>query len=168
VALLRDCAGDLRNWAEQDGHRIEVDLPQDMPPLLLDYRLIERVVINLLSNGIKHTPLGTTITLGARVDDSGPRIWVHDDGPGIPTGQQRGLFDRFSATADHGSRQANTGLGLAFCKLAVEAHNGSISAHSAPGQGTTFTVALPIETLGTELDAGVAAVQTDVEQYEPA
>jgi sensor domain CHASE-containing protein/nitrogen-specific signal transduction histidine kinase len=167
AALLYDCADDLSSWAEQDMHRIEVDLPQNMPPLLLDSRLMERVVINLLSNGIKHTPLGTTITLGARVDDTGPHLWVHDDGPGIPAAQQRGLFERFSATADRSSRQANTGLGLAFCKLAVEAHNGSISAHSAPGHGTTFTIALPIETIGAELDAADIAIQADVEQYEP-
>ncbi len=129
---------------------------------------MERVVINLLSNAIKHTPLGTTITLGARVEDSGVSLWVHDDGPGIPAARQHHLFERFSVTAGHNGRQTNTGLGLAFCKLAVEAHSGSISVYSAPDQGTTFTIALPIETLATELDAAGATVPTDAERYEPA
>jgi len=168
ITLLRDCADDLQSWAKQDMHRIEVDLPHDLPLLLLDSRLMERVVINLLSNAIKHTPLGTTITLGARVEDSGVSLWVHDDGPGIPAARQHHLFERFSVTAGHNGRQTNTGLGLAFCKLAVEAHSGSISVYSAPDQGTTFTIALPIETLATELDAAGATVPTDAERYEPA
>jgi signal transduction histidine kinase len=165
--LLRECADDLRSWAAQDRHRIEVDLPHDLPPLLLDSRLMERVVINLLSNAIKHTPLGTTVTLGARVEDSGASLWVHDDGPGIPVAQQQHLFERFSATAGHNGRQTNTGLGLAFCKLAVEAHSGSISVYSSPDQGTTFTIALPIEMLATDLDAAGTTFPIDAERYEP-
>jgi signal transduction histidine kinase len=165
VPMLHDCADDLESWAEQDMHRIDVDLPEDIPSLLLDSRLMERVVINLLSNAIKHTPPGTIITLGVRVGDAGPTLWVHDNGPGIPAAQQQHLFERFNATAGRNGRQTNTGLGLAFCKLAVEAHSGSISVYSAPGEGTTFTIVLPIELLAMDLDMG--ATHSDSERYEP-
>jgi signal transduction histidine kinase len=166
-AMLHDCADDLQSWAEQDRHRINVALTLSLPPLLLDPRLMERVIINLLSNAIKHTPLGTTITLGAQVDDSGARIWVHDDGPGISAEQQQCLFERFSATPGQNGRQANTGLGLAFCKLAVEAHNGSIKLYSAPGEGTTFTIVLPAEALNISLNPP-DVLHSDAEQYESA
>jgi signal transduction histidine kinase len=166
-AMLNDCADDLQSWAEQDRHRIDVDLPLNLPILLIDPRLMERVVINLLSNAIKHTPLDTTITLGARVDALGLRIWVHDDGPGIPEALQQSLFERFSATAGQNGRQANTGLGLAFCKLAIEAHNGTISLHSAPGEGTTFTITLPAEALNINCDVS-NILYSDATQYEAA
>src|SRR5205085_6286992 len=98
---------------------------------------------NLLSNAIKYTPPKTVITLCAEVGDD-IRLSVRDNGLGIPPEQQRRLFERFSAAGRGGGGQSSTGLGLTFCKLAVEAHGGSIAVNSASGQGTTFTVTLPL------------------------
>jgi signal transduction histidine kinase len=107
------------------------------------------MLVNLISNAIKHTPPRTTITLGAEVDHTTARIFVRDTGPGIPEDVRRRLFERFAATGDTSRVQANNGLGLTFCKLAPEAQGGSISVVSAPGQGTAFTIVLPIESRKT-------------------
>jgi signal transduction histidine kinase len=124
---------------------INVAVSPTLPPLTADVGLLRRMLVNLISNAIKHTPPYTAITLGAEVDHTVARIFVHDTGPGIPADVQRRLFERFAATGDTSQVQSNTGLGLTFCKLATEAQGGSISVASAPGQGTTFTIALPVE-----------------------
>jgi signal transduction histidine kinase len=107
------------------------------------------MLVNLISNAIKHTPPHTTITLGADTNGTVARIFVHDTGPGIPIDIQRRLFERFAATGNSSGAQTNTGLGLTFCKLAAEAQGGSISVASTPGQGTTFTIVLPIQSSDT-------------------
>ncbi|HEX2425022.1 MAG TPA: ATP-binding protein, partial [Actinomycetota bacterium] len=83
------------------------------------------------------------ITLGADIAGTTARIFVHDSGPGIPPDVREQLFQRFGATASTSDRQSNTGLGLTFCKLAVEAHGGTISVESELGRGTRFEVRLP-------------------------
>jgi|GEM_PF-1037546 signal transduction histidine kinase len=166
VTMLNDCANDLQQWATQEMHRIIVDLPVDLPLLMVDSRLMERVVINLLSNAIKHTPLGTTITLGASVDALGARIWVHDNGPGIAPEVRESLFERFSATPNRSRRQYNTGLGLAFCKLAVEAHNGTIQLQSGPSEGTTFTIILPATVITNNLAMNEVSYSGDKETLQ--
>lgn len=143
ATMLHGCVDDLRAWAEQERKQIEVVVPTAMPPLLIDAGLMRRVVINLLSNAIKHTPMETAITLGADVDAGGARLYVRDSGLGIPPERERHLFERFGAGTRTGNGQSSTGLGLNFCKLAVEAHDGSIAVRSAMGQGTTFTITLP-------------------------
>ena len=143
AALLKDCAAELRAWADQEQKQVRVETGWPMPPVLIDAGLVRRVMINLLSNAIKYTPPKTVITLCAEVSDD-IRLSVRDNGLGIPPEQQRRLFERFGATGRGGAGQSSTGLGLTFCKLAVEAHGGSIAVDSAPGQGTTFTVILPL------------------------
>jgi sensor domain CHASE-containing protein/nitrogen-specific signal transduction histidine kinase len=163
AALLQSCAADLRVWAEQDSHDLTTDLPDHMPMLLLDSGLLQRVIINLLSNAIKHTPARTTIVLGARVRASELHLWVHDNGPGIPLARQRSLFERFSVTEQPAGRQANTGLGLTFCKLAIEAQGGSLVLDSAPAGGTSFAITLPLEVAnqGWETDDQLALAHVE-------
>lgn len=86
---------------------------------------------------------GTQITLGAEVTATAVRLWVQDNGPGIPAEQVARLFERFGAGDSESTAQSNTGLGLTFCKLAVEAHAGTIVVESVVGQGTTFTLTFP-------------------------
>ncbi len=105
------------------------------------------MINNLVSNAVKHTPAGTLITLGARHTDANVQIVVHDNGPGIAAERLPQLFDRFSLTSPDGTRQSNTGLGLAFCKLAVEAHGGTITVHSSPTHGTTFVITFLPDTI---------------------
>ncbi len=143
--LLRGCARELQPWADMEQKRIGVDVAGGFPSLLVDIGLLRRMLVNLVSNAIKHTPPHTIITLGADTNGTIARIFVHDTGPGIPSDIQRRLFERFAATENSSGTQTNTGLGLTFCKLAAEAHGGSISVASSPGQGTTFAILLPIQ-----------------------
>ncbi len=116
---------------------------QSKQPLLVDQGLFDRVLQNLLTNAIGHTDEGGAITLAAREEADEVVIRVTDNGEGIDPQHQGRIFEKFSQA--HGGRgpRTSTGLGLAFCKLAVQAHGGRIWFESRLGEGTTFFVALP-------------------------
>jgi len=145
AALLRRSADVFCGWAQRDGKRIRLDLAPDLPTLSADPDLLGRIIANLLSNALKHTPDGTTIVLSAQRHARQPHmiVRVSDDGPGIPPQLIPRLFTRY--TRGTGEKEGgSSGLGLAFCRLAVEAHGGTIRAMSAPQQGTTFSIRLPL------------------------
>jgi two-component system sensor histidine kinase BaeS len=118
---------------------------------------LDQVLANLLANALRHTQAGGAITLRAeRASPEGVRIVVQDTGEGIPPEELPHIFDRFwrgegarpggtGAGARLGGRGTGSGLGLAIAKQLVQAHGGRIRAASEPGQGTTFTVELPLE-----------------------
>jgi two-component system, OmpR family, sensor kinase len=149
--LLEECAGEMRAWLIQDGKTLRIEAPDDLPPLQADLRLLRRVILNLVSNAIKHTSSGTTIVLRAgRVAPQSTAaaeqvaFEIEDNGPGIAPEHLEHIFDKFSKlNGQLQSRQASTGLGLTFCRLAVEAHDGTIGVRSVVGQGTTFRLTLP-------------------------
>jgi signal transduction histidine kinase len=145
AALLRSSAEEFAGWAQRDGRPIQLAAVPDLPPVDVDPDLLRRVVANLISNALKHTPEGTTITLAAQ-DDSLRHtlvLIVSDNGPGIPAEVLPRLFTRYARGA--GVKEGgSSGLGLAFCRLAVEAHGGTITVDSAPDRGTTFTILLPL------------------------
>jgi two-component system sensor histidine kinase KdpD len=106
--------------------------------------MIRRVLTNLLENAVKYTPAGSKISVGAQATDGQVLMWVQDTGPGIPPGEQDRIFDKF--TRLHGrSGPRGFGLGLAFCRLAVEAHGGRIWVESGPESGACFMFTLPVE-----------------------
>jgi len=114
------------------------------PPLFCDIDLSVRIVANLLANALKYSPSGSEIVFGAKPDPCGVRIWVKDLGTGIPSHFHKRIFEKFGvADQTLDSRPPSTGLGLAFCKLAVEAQGGTIGVESAPGKGSTFWFTLP-------------------------
>lgn len=119
------------------------DVPYDLPGLLVDRTLISRVLQNLIDNAIKYAPQGSNIIIRAWLDKSRGAVLVsvHDDGPGIPNELRSELFQKFAAST---SARGGTGLGLAFCRLAIEAHKGEIWVESDESQGTTFIFTLPI------------------------
>jgi signal transduction histidine kinase len=125
---------------------LENDVPMELPPAMADGTLIGRVLENLIGNAIKFTPNGGLIRVGAEVqvreEESAPElvVSVFDDGPPIPPGLQGRLFERFATGRGEAS---GSGLGLAFCKLAVEAHGGRIWAESDHPEGVTFSFTLP-------------------------
>jgi NtrC-family two-component system sensor histidine kinase KinB len=126
---------------------VDVAVEPDLPPLHADQHLIERVLGNLLNNAIKFTPDGGTIRVWARLDPGPPAggilVGVTDSGPGIPAEEQSRLFQKFHRVDNVHGRWTGTGLGLSFCKLAVEAHGGRIWVESQVGHGSTFVMALP-------------------------
>lgn len=121
-----------------------------VPPIPLrgwwDRDRVDQVLQNLLANALKYAPAGGAVTVGVDVEDGGraARVWVQDEGGGIPTEAQPRLFERFYRTADAvASGAPGLGLGLAISKALVEAHGGQIWVDSQPGAGSTFTFTLP-------------------------
>jgi signal transduction histidine kinase len=128
-------------------HRIIADIAASCALLRCDVDLTVRIVANLLANALKYSPDDREIIFGARPDPSGVRLWVRDRGPGIPARDHQRIFEKFGVAAhSSGKRSSSTGLGLAFCKLAVEAQGGSIGIESESGKGSSFWFTLPAAT----------------------
>ncbi len=128
------------NAAEQEV-QLKLELQQPLPTLMLDRQQIERVMDNLLSNALRHTPKGGEVRLLARHHGERMILSVEDNGEGIPYSQQARIFEPF---VQIGRRRGGAGLGLALCKEIAQLHGGRIGVHSRIGHGTIFYVALPI------------------------
>jgi two-component system, sensor histidine kinase and response regulator len=109
-----------------------------------DAALVRRVIENLVSNGIRHTPAGSRLCIAIARGDRRVRVAVHDEGYGVPPDARRKIFEKFGTVE---TRQDQTyhssGLGLAFCKLAIEAHGGTIGVDPRVPAGSTFWFELP-------------------------
>jgi PAS domain S-box-containing protein len=127
----------------QKNLRLENMVPLEMPPPYVDGGLVRRVLQNLVGNAIKFTPDDGNIHVSAAVEAGGSRVQVtvSDSGPGLPPEVRRNLFQKF-VTGHH--RERGSGLGLAYCRLAIEAHGGRIWAASEPGRGAVFHFTLPL------------------------
>jgi signal transduction histidine kinase len=122
-----------------------LDIPHELPDVMMDGRRIGQVLNNLISNGIKYSYPETTIRLSARLDGDSVAIEVQDQGQGISSSDLSRIFREFgrgSARPTGGER--STGLGLAIVSRIVKAHGGSVFVSSQVGQGSTFTVRLPV------------------------
>jgi signal transduction histidine kinase len=106
--------------------------------------VIRRVLENLISNAVKFTKADGTIRIKVQRNAADVTISVSDDGPGIPQDQHKHIFEKFGQTESGSEHRHSTGLGLTFCRLAVEAHEGKIGVQSEPGKGSTFQFSLPI------------------------
>ena len=104
---------------------VELVAEVTQPTLRADHDLLRRVLDNLVDNAIRHAPAGTAVRVSAHPRDGGVELRVRDGGPGVPPDQRARVFDRFAQTGGYASDD-NRGLGLAFCKVAVEAHGGRI------------------------------------------
>jgi two-component system sensor histidine kinase KdpD len=126
------------------GHRIEVHLPAELPPVWVDATLIVQVFTNLFDNIAKYTPPGTRATVSAALEPERDfvRVTLDDEGPGLPAGDPARLFDKFQRGSDEGT-VVGVGLGLAICQAVVRAHGGEIEAQRRPGGGARLTFTLP-------------------------
>jgi signal transduction histidine kinase len=130
--------------ADQKDIDLLLQAADTLPPVRADMDLTPRVVANLLDNAIKFTPTNGQISVAAEQGEEEIVVSVADNGPGISADDRAHIFDKFSQ-ADHSSRaKGSVGLGLSFCKLAVEAQGGRIWVDSEPGQGSRFRFALPL------------------------
>jgi len=143
-AFIQDALEQMGFLAHRKGVRVHAPLPPYPLTLWADPDLLTRVVVNLLDNAIKFTPRHGEVTVMVEEQPDGVVVRVRDSGPGIPAVYHRRIFDKFARlrTSDQ-EAIPGSGLGLAFCKLAVEAHGGRIWVESQPGQGATFSFFLP-------------------------
>ena len=142
----------LRPWQEaaQTKHLgWQVEIPPDLPVVEIDPDRIASAVENLVTNAIKYTPSGGTITIGSAVEETEVFIRVRDNGSGIGIEEQEKIFEPFYR-GNQGKRfKQGMGLGLSIARDIVEAHGGQISLESEPGKGSTFTIRLPLVRTGT-------------------
>jgi signal transduction histidine kinase len=128
----------------EHGRQVSIGtLSKACPPVLADRRVLRRVLTNLVSNALKHNPPDTHVLLGASLAERGSSVIFscHDDGEGISIELLPAIFGNFSTRAN--GIEVSAGLGLAFCKSAVEAHGGRIWCDSSQGNGTRFSFTIP-------------------------
>lgn len=139
----------LRPLAQQKQISFDFAVPEDLPPVWADADLVRRVLINLLDNGLKFTPAGGKVNGRLQCEPAGDqrepgvRCIISDSGPGIPAEFRERVFDRYIRTNPGGAPVRGAGLGLTFCKLAVEAHHGRIWVEDDPDGGSQFVFTLP-------------------------
>ncbi len=126
------------------GRPVNVEVPADLPLVLLDLVLMNQVLINLLENSVKFSPVGSAIDLAVRIDRSALLIEIGDHGQGLPEPELKKIFDKFYMVP-RPEGGGGTGLGLSICKGIVEAHGGTIRAENRDGGGLRIIVRLPLK-----------------------
>ena len=142
---LAALAADARDaLSSMDGER-DIQLVSDGPVMATcDRGLVRRVLENLVSNGIKHTPAGGRLRIEVSERAGRARVTVQDEGPGVPPEARERIFEKFGTVAARNEQAYHSaGLGLAFCKLAMEAHGGAIGVEAATPRGSLFWIELP-------------------------
>ena len=126
---------------------VQTHLPDDLPPVELDYLQMDQVLTNLIENAVRYTPPESPIEVSAQIDGEQMVISVADRGPGIPQADKERIFDKFYrvlATQRNAATIPGSGLGLAVSKGLVEAHGGHIWVEDRPGGGSIFRFTLPV------------------------
>jgi len=139
--LMRSARSRFELQAQQAGIGLDLALADDLPDVNIDRSSIDRVLDNLISNALRHTPRGGRIDLDARRRGSELEISVSDTGDGIPPAEQARVFEPFVQV---GRKAGGSGLGLAISREIVQQHGGRIRVTSLPGSGTTFVFSLPL------------------------
>jgi len=144
AAVVDSCVRLMRERAETAGVKLRVELPPELPALRGDSRRLKQILINLLSNSVKFTPGGGSITISATADPRGFRVCVSDTGIGIAPEDLETALSPFGQIDSRLARKyQGTGLGLPLTKAMTELHGGTLELRSSPGQGTAATVFLP-------------------------
>jgi two-component system phosphate regulon sensor histidine kinase PhoR len=145
VRLARATAERLRLFAERQGLRIELDLPDRVSPVRGDEDRLGQVLVNLLHNAVKFSPDGGEVVVGVREEEEQIRVWVRDPGIGVPRADLARIFERFYKVDRARARgRGGTGLGLSISRHVVESHGGRIWAESHEGSGSTFVFTVPL------------------------
>lgn len=145
AALLAEVMFDWALRFRQEQTTALTEVSDDAPVFHADKTLVKRVLANLVQNAVTHSPVPVTLALSARRDPLGIVLSVADTGPGIPESYQESIFQKFEQVrAPNAPRVRSSGLGLAFCRVAVESHGGRIWVKSKEGEGSTFHVLLPL------------------------
>lgn len=145
LALLRKTLEDVEPALRGRKQTILEKLPAALPPIWVDEDMARRVLINLIENSSKYSPAESTVEVGARGEGEWVHFWVKDQGSGIPPSEQDHIFDKFTRIRGKG-KIGGLGIGLAFCRLAVQGHGGRIWVESDTGKGSTFHFTFPVAT----------------------
>jgi signal transduction histidine kinase len=142
--LVGEVLAEERPLAEKKGVTLESRLPESLPPVLADHDVLLRVLVNLVDNALKFTPRGERVWVAAGPEPKGVRVEVVDAGPGIPVAERARIFEKFTQVQRQAETRRGVGLGLSFCRMAVEAHGGRIWVEDGPGgRGSRFVFTLP-------------------------
>jgi len=141
--LFAEAVDSVRPMTDSRRQKISTHIADGLPSIWVDVDMIRRVLINLLENASKFSPAEGKIDFGAKVEDKWVQVWVKDQGPGIQFVDQDRIFDKFTRLKSEGN-STGYGIGLAFCRLAVEGHGGKVWVESRPGQGAKFYITLPV------------------------
>jgi NtrC-family two-component system sensor histidine kinase KinB len=145
LSLAREAVETIQSIAETKHQKISIKITDDIPDVFVDIEMIRRVLINLLENGIKYTPQDSVIIIGATKKGIFVEMFAQDNGPGIPAADLERIFEKFTRLSQDNIR--GFGLGLAYCRLAVEANGGKIWVESNELEGACFKFILPIANL---------------------
>ncbi len=141
--LIKNARTALQSSSDAKNQQVNLALPDQLPPLLADQDMLERVLINLLQNAIKFSPADSEIEIGAQEENQSIHFWVKDSGPGVDPDYKDRIFDKFTRIHPD-ERIKGLGLGLAFCRLAIEGHGGKIWVENLPDGGARFSFNLPV------------------------
>ena len=158
VALARQTVQLMRTYGDERQITLALAIPDSQVAILgtqpvLDGKAIQQALVNLIDNAMKHSPQGGTVEVGLEAHTgeapgtgvSRVCLWVEDHGEGIPAGEQGKIFERFYRRGSELRRETQgVGIGLSIVKHLVEAHGGSVRVRSAPGQGSRFTIDIPL------------------------
>ena len=142
--LVAETIEEQRNQVASRGQTLRLSKSSKLPEVIGSRTQLRQVMDNLIGNAVKYTPEQGEIRVMLREEDGQVIVHVADNGPGIPTEEQSQIFERFYRASNAGDEVQGTGLGLAIVKAVVENHRGRIWVDSKPGQGSIFTVVLPV------------------------
>ena len=157
--VIDECCELLGYKARETGIELAVNLPDNLPEIVADKRSLHQIMLNLMSNSIKFTKKGGTVTVGARADDACVTVVVEDNGVGIGADDLPRIGDPFfQARSSYDRRHDGTGLGLSIVKGLLALHGGQIEIASRLGEGTRVTIRLPLDCEAARKRGGVPSI----------
>jgi two-component system sensor histidine kinase GlrK len=142
--LINKAMTEITPLVEARAIRLETEIGEDLPPVLLDQERVLQVLRNLIGNAVKFTPRAGRVKIAARSFDGSVEFSVRDTGPGIATEDLTAIFEKFHQAPGAAASMNGTGLGLAIAKHIIVSHGGTIWAENHPEQGSTFFFVLPV------------------------
>jgi two-component system, NtrC family, sensor histidine kinase KinB len=140
--LIAEALEAVKPAAEARNQQINVEVPENLPEVQIDVDMIRRVLINLVDNAMKYSPAESAIQITAQSSPKWVKISIQDNGPGVHETDRERIFDKFTRIKRQDG-PGGLGVGLAFCRLAVQGHDGKIWIEAAPKQGSIFIFTLP-------------------------